>query len=129
MDTTQDTMIKGFTLDMITDEMMYLQEGGRYLWDLSPEEKEIERKGNLYYTWQRMIEWCGEDSKQAKESFNNLPDDVKKWTKGVNNKFKKPPRKVWVYQFNIQIREGLLKPEVIELISKSLQDKSNQLKP
>ena len=101
----------------ITDEMMELQEGRKYLWSLSPEEKKRQAMAKDYNFWKTMIEWYGKDSKEAKEAHNLLSKEA------IENGYKsfrivKPPRKVFVYTFTLHLRDGNLKPEVLKLIEK-----------
>lgn len=109
-------LIEGFEMSMITDEMLYAQNGREYLWRLSPQEEENKRLGNLYSTYLSAVKMYGENSSDAKEAYDNLPEEAKTWRKEFR-RCVKPPREVWAYEFMIHLSKGSLTPEALDLIS------------
>ena len=112
-------LIDGFDMSMITDDMLYAQNGRRFLWTFSPEQEQNKRLGKMYGMYIAAKKMYGENSKEAQDAYNDLPEEAKCWREEFR-RCVKPPRRVWAYEFMLHLSKGTLTKEALELISESI---------
>ena len=110
-----------FSIEMVTDEMIFAQNEREHLWRLSPEEGKTRALKNEIRMYSSMKKMYGKsDSKQVDEHYKGMSDDAKQYLADGKplGRTVKPPRTVWAYEFMLHLRDGNLNDKAIELVQK-----------